>query len=30
MKINALLMDQKDAVVTCVHGVAAGEEIVFR
>ncbi len=30
MKINALLMDQKDAVVTCVCGVAAGEEIVFR
>lgn len=30
MKINALLMDEKDNVVTCVTEVAAGEDVVFR
>ena len=30
MKINALLMDVKDNVATCVTEVAAGEEVVFR
>lgn len=30
MKINALLMDQSDNVVTCVEEVKAGDEIVYR
>ena len=30
MKVNALLMDPKDNVVTCVKTVAAGEEIVYQ
>lgn len=30
MKINALLMDPSDNVVTCVEEVAAGQEIVYR
>ena len=30
MEVNALLMDPKDNVVTCVAKVAAGEEIVYR
>lgn len=30
MEINALMMDEKDNVVTCVADVAAGERVVFR
>ncbi len=30
MEIQALLMDEKDNVVTCVKEVAAGEEVVYR
>ena len=30
MKINALLMDSKDNVVTCVVPVAKGEQIVYQ
>ncbi len=30
MTINALLLDEKDNVVTCVKEVKAGEEIVYR
>lgn len=30
MEINALLMDEKDNVVTCVNEVTAGEEVVYR
>ncbi|MBQ3272880.1 MAG: altronate dehydratase [Solobacterium sp.] len=30
MKINALMMDEQDNVVTCVTEVPAGEEVVFR
>lgn len=30
MEIQALLMDEKDNVVTCVKKVAAGEEVVYR
>ena len=30
MKINALLMDEKDNVVTCVADVAKGEQVVYR
>ena len=30
MKINALLMDPSDNVVTCVEEVAAGQEVVYR
>lgn len=29
MKVNALLMDEKDNVVTCVEEVAAGQEIAY-
>ena len=29
MRVNALLMDEKDNVVTCVEEVAAGHEIVY-
>ncbi len=29
MKINALLMDEKDNVVTCVEEVLAGQEIAY-
>ena len=30
MEINALLMDEKDNVVTCVTEVAAGQDVVYR
>lgn len=30
MEIQALLMDEKDNVVTCVKEVKAGEEVVYR
>lgn len=30
MEINALLMDEKDNVVTCVTEVSAGQEVVYR
>ena len=30
MKINALMMDEQDNVVTCVTEVPAGEEVIFR
>lgn len=30
MKINALLMNERDNVATCVADIAAGEEVVFR
>ena len=30
MEVNALLMDPKDNVVTCVKDIAAGEEVVYR
>ena len=30
MEINALLMDEKDNVVTCVTEVAAGQNVVYR
>ena len=30
MTINALLMDEKDNVVTCVTEVPAGEEVIYR
>ena len=30
MNINALLMDDKDNVVTCVADVAKGEQVVYR
>lgn len=30
MEVNALLMDEKDNVVTCVKEVAAGEEVVYK
>ena len=30
MNVNALLMDEKDNVVTCVRDVAAGEEVVYQ
>lgn len=30
MEINALLMDPKDNVVTCVAQVAAGSQVVYR
>ncbi len=30
MKINALLMNEKDNVATCVADVSAGEDVVFR
>ncbi len=30
MEINALMMDEKDNVVTCVTEVAAGEQVVYR
>lgn len=30
MKINALLMEEKDNVVTCVTEVAAGQDVVYR
>lgn len=30
MTINALLLDEKDNVVTCVKEVRAGEEVVYR
>ena len=30
MEINALLMDEKDNVVTCVTEVAAGQSVVYR
>jgi len=30
MKINALLMNEKDNVATCVADIAAGEDVVFR
>ena len=30
MTINALLMDEKDNVVTCVTEVAAGEDVTYR
>ena len=30
MEINALLMDEKDNVVTCVSEVAAGQNVVYR
>lgn len=29
MKVNALLMDEKDNVVTCVKEVQAGQEIIY-
>jgi hypothetical protein len=29
MKVNALLMDEKDNVVTCVEKVSAGQEIIY-
>ena len=29
MKVNALLMDEKDNVVTCVEEVEAGQEIIY-
>ena len=30
MKVNALMMDSKDNVVTCVTDVAAGETVVYK
>ncbi len=30
MTINAILLDEKDNVVTCVQDVKAGEEVVYR
>lgn len=30
MKINALMLDPKDNVVTCVRDVAAGEKVCYR
>lgn len=30
MNINAILLDEKDNVVTCVREVSAGEEITYR
>ncbi len=30
MKINALLMNERDNVATCVADIAAGEDVVFR
>ena len=30
MKVNALLMNEKDNVVTCVHGAAKGEQVTYR
>ena len=30
MEINALLMDEKDNVVTCVTEVPAGQDVVYR
>ena len=30
MEVNALLMDEKDNVVTCVKEVAAGGEVVYK
>lgn len=30
MKSNALIMDKKDNVVTCVHGASQGEQISYR
>ena len=30
MEINALLMDEKDNVVTCVTEVSAGQDVVYR
>lgn len=30
MKINALMMDVKDNVVTCVADIKAGEEVIYR
>ena len=30
MEINALLMDEKDNVVTCVTEVPAGQDLVYR
>ena len=30
MKVNALMMDDKDNVVTCVADIAAGETVVYK
>ena len=30
MKVNALMMDDKDNVVTCVADIAAGETVIYK